>query len=88
VKKCIAVIGPGDGATRAECESARVVGGLLAKHGFNVVCGGLGGVMGAVVEGVAEAGGLPIGILPTKNKRTAGAHLSVVIPTSLGELRN
>jgi uncharacterized protein (TIGR00725 family) len=88
VTRCVAVIGPGDGATDSECATARAVGKLLAQHGFNVVCGGLGGVMAAVAEGVSDAEGLSIGILPTKDRRGASRHLSVVIPTGLGELRN
>ncbi len=86
--RCVAVIGPGDRATDSECATARAVGKLLAQHGFNVVCGGLGGVMAAVAEGVSDAEGLSIGILPTKDRRGASRHLSVVIPTGLGELRN
>lgn len=84
----MAVIGPGAGASDRECELARVVGRLLAERSITVVCGGLGGVMAAVAEGVASAGGQSIGILPGRDRRAGNQHLTVAIPTGLGELRN
>jgi uncharacterized protein (TIGR00725 family) len=55
----VAVVGPdaGPGAVEDVLEQAREVGLLLAAAGAIVVCGGLGGVMEAVSEGVAEGGG-------------------------------
>src|SRR5439155_1400603 len=56
----------GQGAPDPEHErNAREVGRLLARAGAGVLCGGRPeGVMEAVSEGVQEAGGTVIGILP------------------------
>lgn len=77
----------------AECppevyEIAREVGSEIAKRGFSLVCGGLGGVMEAACYGAKEAGGLTIGILPTSNKSDANPYVDLVIPTGLGHARN
>jgi uncharacterized protein (TIGR00725 family) len=94
VKGQIGVIG---GATcSAEIyEIAREVGGEIARNGFSLVCGGLGGVMPEVTlwpeaacRGAREAGGITIGIIPTANKRDANPYCDLIIPTGLGHARN
>ncbi len=84
----VAVIGPGTGATREEAELARRVGSLLADRGAIVVCGGLAGVMLAACEGASARGGLTVGLLPGRDRDAGNPHLSVALPTGLGELRN
>jgi uncharacterized protein (TIGR00725 family) len=84
----VAVIGPGEQATQAETDVARQVGQLLADRGAILVCGGLGGVMAAASEGACDHGGLTIGLLPGRDRAEGNPHLSVVLPTGLGELRN
>jgi uncharacterized protein (TIGR00725 family) len=86
----VAVVGPGAGPRALEelLEQAREVGRLLAAAGAIVVCGGLGGVMEAVSEGVAEGGGRSIGLLPGRERADANASLSIALPTGLGEARN
>jgi uncharacterized protein (TIGR00725 family) len=64
------------------------VGRGLAQAGAVVVCGGLGGVMEAVCRGAQEAGGTTVGLLPGADRAAANPHVSVAIPTGLGELRN
>ena len=83
----IGVIGPRD-ATPAQLRAALRVGRLLGECGLVVVCGGRQGVMHAVCEGVARAGGLSIGLLPGADAAEANDHVRVAIATGIGEARN
>lgn len=83
----VAVCGPGR-CTDEEAATARRVGALLAEAGAVVICGGGGGVMGAVAVGVRSRGGLVVGIRPDGGRDDASADLSVVIATNMGEARN
>jgi uncharacterized protein (TIGR00725 family) len=84
----IAVVGPGDDATKEETDMARQVGRLLADRHAILVCGGLAGVMAAACEGASDGGGLTVGLLPGDDRAAGNPHLSVVLPTGIGELRN
>lgn len=84
----MAVIGPGDGATREDETCARQVGVLLARRHAVIVCGGLGGVMAAACEGARREGGDSVGLLPGDRRDAANPHLTIALPTGLGELRN
>lgn len=84
----VAVIGPGQEASPANRAEARELGRLLAERGVYVLTGGLGGVMAAAAEGAAQVGGTTIGLLPGADRSAASRHLTVVIPTGLGQLRN
>jgi uncharacterized protein (TIGR00725 family) len=44
--------------------------------------------MEAASRGAASEGGVVIGILPGSSRAEGNAHLTVAIPTGLGELRN
>jgi uncharacterized protein (TIGR00725 family) len=85
--RLISVIGAGS-ATAGQEADARQVGRRLARAGWGVVCGGLGGVMAAAAQGCAEAGGLSVGILPGAERDQANPWCRVVIPTGLGQARN
>lgn len=86
-KITISVIGGHD--INAEVESvAHKIGGIVAKVGAVLVCGGLGGVMEAASRGAKEAGGLTIGILPGKDKADANPHIDIALPSSIGYARN
>jgi uncharacterized protein (TIGR00725 family) len=87
LKPYVAVCGPGV-ATDQEEAWAEEVGRRLAEAGAIVVCGGLGGVMDAAARGVQEAEGITVGLLPGDSRSGAGAHLSVALPTGMGEARN
>jgi uncharacterized protein (TIGR00725 family) len=84
----IAVVGPGDDATKAETDVAREVGRLLAERDVILVCGGLAGVMEAACQGASDRGGLTVGLLPGRERAAGNPYLSVVLATGLGELRN
>ncbi|HEY2297359.1 MAG TPA: TIGR00725 family protein [Jatrophihabitans sp.] len=83
----IAVLGPAD-ATDELYDLARAVGRGLARRGFVVVTGGLGGVMEAAARGAAEAGGRAVGVLPGDDPSEANRYVSDVVATGLGEYRN
>jgi uncharacterized protein (TIGR00725 family) len=85
---CIAVCGPGVGATDGELAWAEEVGGLLAEAGAVLVCGGLGGVMEAACRGARSKLGLTIGLLPGESREDANGWVSLAIPTGMGEARN
>lgn len=69
-------------------DDAVEIGRLLASAGVAVVCGGRGGVMEAVALGVAEGGGLCIGLLPGSDPAEGNRHLTTALATGLGEARN
>ena len=83
----VAVCGASE-ATPSQLDAAREVGKLLAKSGAVVINGGYGGVMGAASEGAASEGGTVVGILPEEDRVGANPHLTVSIPTGLGQARN
>ena len=86
-RRYVAVCGASD-ATASQLESAREVGRLLAESGVVVINGGLGGVSGAASEGAAQAGGTVVGILPGTDRAGANVHLSISLPTGMGQARN
>jgi uncharacterized protein (TIGR00725 family) len=67
---------------------AEETGRLLAQRGVVLVCGGLGGAMEAACRGASSAGGITVGILPGSDPSSANPHVSIPIPTGLGEARN
>jgi hypothetical protein len=83
----IGVIGAGTADAELAAQ-ARELGRGLAEAGLGVVCGGLGGVMAAVCQGAAEAGGVTVGILPGPSPDDANAHVTVPIATNMGHARN
>jgi len=83
----IAVIGGGR-ADDDVCSLAAEVGRRLAEAGATVVCGGLGGVMGAAGQGARTGGGDVIGILPSDDPATANEHVTHAVATGAGEARN
>lgn len=67
---------------------AEQVGREIARRGYGLACGGLGGVMEAACRGAKEEGGLTIGILPGKHKTDANEFVDICIPTNIGYARN
>ena len=87
MKRCVAVIGPGD-ASAVELAIAEEVGARLVDLGATVVTGGLGGVMEAASRGAKSRRGLTIGLLPGLDRSEANGWVDVAIATGLGEIRN
>jgi len=81
------VIG-GSVANEIESSLAREVGRMLARAGYVVVCGGLGGVMEQVSMGAWEEGGEVVGILPGASRLDANPYVTCPIVTNMGEARN
>jgi uncharacterized protein (TIGR00725 family) len=86
-RRYVAVCGASE-ATPSQLDAAREVGRLLAKSGAIVLNGGYGGVSGAASEGAAREGGTVVGLLPESDREGANPHLTVAIPTGLGQGRN
>jgi len=83
----IGVIGAADASSNG-LEKAYEVGGLIAKAGAVLVCGGLGGVMEAASRGCFDAGGEVIGILPGNSAADANPYITHPIVTAMGHARN
>ncbi len=85
------------GATISEsrvAQAAERLGALVCQRGWNLVTGGMGGVMEAVFRGAfrAREEGLGdcflLGILPTEEARAANPYCDMVVPTGMGIGRN
>jgi uncharacterized protein (TIGR00725 family) len=86
-RRYVAVCGASE-ATPSQLDAAREVGRLLARSGAIVVNGGYAGVMGAASEGAAGEGGTVVGILPESDREGANPHVTISLPTGLGQARN
>ena len=83
----VAVVG--ESATDPErWELAREMGERIAKKGWILVTGGLGGIMEAASRGAAEAGGAVVGILPGGQTDEANKFVTIPIATNMGHARN
>ena len=87
MQRVIGVIGGGD-ASAAQITEAAEIGRRIARRGWLLVCGGLGGVMEAAARGAHEAGGVTVGLLPGNHRDSANQFITVPIATGLGEGRN
>ncbi len=83
----ISVIGAGR-CDATVASTAFELGQGLARIGYAVVCGGLGGVMEAACQGAKSAGGTTIGILPGDTTNSANSYVDIAIATGLGPMRN
>ncbi|HET9670089.1 MAG TPA: hypothetical protein VFQ93_10810 [Casimicrobiaceae bacterium] len=87
LKVPVGVVGPRD-ATPGQLDLAREIGESIARCGLAVICGGRHGVMQAVCEGVARAGGISVGLLPDAEPGLANPYVGIAIATGIGEARN
>jgi uncharacterized protein (TIGR00725 family) len=79
------------GASQPSPEEARLaeeIGARLARAGFAVLSGGMGGNMEAASRGAKEAGGLVVGLLPTSSPDDANPYVDVSIATGISDARN
>lgn len=90
-KITISVIGSAGTLSPEHHAIALHVGRVIALNGFNLVCGGLGGVMAAACEGfkhVAGARGKTLGYLPGYAATDANPFIDIALPTGLDIGRN
>ena len=92
MKKIIGIIGSSAPLCTGEMyEFTRELGLQLAKRGYSIVCGGLGGVMEAAARGLKEAGN-PLAqslcIIPQDRPQAANRYCDFVIPSGMGRARN
>lgn len=88
-KPIIGVMGPGEGASLEDINNTCELGKLIAEQNWILLTGGRNvGVMDAASKGAQEAGGLTVGILPSKDKSDASKHLDIAIATGMGSARN
>lgn len=83
----IGVIGAGD-ASAKECKLAQAVGEEIARLGFTLLCGAMGGVMEAACRGAKSLNGTTIGILPGTSKTQCNSFIDYPIVTGMGHGRN
>ncbi len=83
----VAVIGGGE-CTAEQAGIAREVGAELARRGYVLITGGMGGIMEAASAGSKSQGGLTVGILPGTSAADANEHVDIPIVTGLGHARN
>ncbi|AGK61727.1 TIGR00725 family protein [Archaeoglobus sulfaticallidus PM70-1] len=79
------------GASRCDAEIYEIayeVGRLIARRGYILINGGLGGVMEASAKGAMDEGGLVIGVIPYSDKNLANEYCTAVIATNMGHARN
>jgi len=86
-KTHIGVIGAGECSPEIYNQASEL-GHLVAKNGWVLFCGGLGGVMEGAAKGCYQSGGITVGILPGKEKDSANPFITLPIATGLGEARN
>lgn len=87
IKATISIIGTSE-IDKPTQKIVSVLGELLAKSNYAIVCGGLSGVMEAVCKGAKKVGGLTIGIIPFKDKNLANKYVDIVIPVPFSQARN
>ena len=82
-------MGPGESATKEDCDLAYELGKTLAMENYIVLSGGRNcGVMDAAMKGAKDGGGRTIGILPGNNKSGMSRYVDIPIITGMGNARN
>lgn len=85
----IGIMGPGQSATPTDLHNAQRLGAAIAHAGWVLLTGGRpSGVMAAALRGAKAAGGLTVGILPSRDQQSADPNVDIAICTDLGNGRN
>lgn len=82
-------MGPGEKASPELIGIAEELGRQIARAGWITLTGGRNaGVMEAANRGAKSAGGLTIGILPTRDRDKISTYVDIPIITDMGSARN
>jgi len=82
-------MGGGEKASEIDVKCAYELGKLIAEEGWVLLSGGRNaGVMDSVNQGAKAAGGLTIGIMPTKDKSMISDAVDIPVITDMGSARN
>lgn len=88
-KIVVGVMGPGQGATPIDLEWAYELGQRIAQQEWVLLTGGRNaGVMNAASLGAKAAGGLTVGILPSRDTHNMSDGVDIAIITDMGSGRN
>ena len=81
----VGIMGPGDGASPADCECAARLAQLIAEEGWVLLTGGRAtGVMDAASKAARRAGGLTVGVLPGNDWSQVSDGIDIAILTGIG----
>lgn len=87
------MVGSGKTPEKQEAALAEELGAALARAGYGLVCGGLGGIMEAACRGAITERGKArhppvVGLLPGYDADAGNDYLDIALPTGLGHARN
>lgn len=89
MKKIIGVMGAGhELATKEDLEWAYEIGKIIGATEAVLLCGGMSGTMEACAKGAQEAGGLTVGIGPTREKQEMNRYIDIPLLTGMHAGRN
>nr|WP_319395691.1 TIGR00725 family protein [uncultured Desulfobacter sp.] len=75
-------------ASEEQLADALELGGLIARMGLTLICGGRQGVMEAACKGASGAGGICVGLLPDDSPDFANPYVTIPLATGIGVARN
>ena len=85
----VGVMGPGEGASGEEIETAFELGRIIAQQNWILLTGGRNaGVMDAASRGARSEGGTVVGILPGVDASSISTGVDIPIITGMREARN
>lgn len=89
MRRIIAVVGQGGKVTKKLEKTAYEVGKEIAKNNLIMMCGGRNdGIMHPAARGVAENGGISVGIIPESDLSKTSEYITIPVVTGMGFARN